>query len=82
MKAGNSKKSKYIPIHDVCEKLSGTLTLLETLIPFHVLSTCDTVSCFLVHSKKKAWKMFIKDYHLLQDLGKSVLNQQMLIDAE
>ena len=82
MKAGTSKKPKYIPIHDVCEKLSGTLPLLETLIPFHALSGCDTVSYFLGHSKKTAWKLFIKDYHLLQDIGKGVLNEQMLKDAE
>lgn len=82
MKAGTLKKPKYIPIHDVVENLSGTLPLLETLIPFHVLSGCDTVSYILGHSKKTGRKLFIKDYLLLQDLGKGVLNEQILKDAE
>lgn len=51
MKAGTSKKQRFIPVHTIYERL--TKPIVEVLIPFHeVLFTgSDTTSFFAVHSR-------------------------------
>jgi hypothetical protein len=82
MKAGTSKRRKYIPVHDIRQKLSFSNPVFETLIPFHAITGCDTVSYFAGHSKKTAWKIFTTDNHLLKDLGKGELTHNTMRDAE
>ena len=47
MKAGTQKKPKYIPVHNVVNSVSQNV--LETLIPFHTLTGCDTTSFIAQH---------------------------------
>ena len=55
MKAGTSKKPKYLPIHTIRERLKNSVSKIETILPFHAITGCDTVSFFAGHSKKTAW---------------------------
>lgn len=82
MKAGTSKRRKYIPVHDIRHNLPFSNSVFETLIPFHAITGCDTVSYFAGHSKKTAWKLFTTDNHLLKDLGTGELTQNTMKDAE
>lgn len=82
MKAGTAKKPKYIPVHEVYQSLSGQIPDLTTLIAFHSLTGCDTVSHFAGHSKKTAWKTFLNDTNLLANLGKGELSDQTRVSTE
>ncbi|RXM29763.1 hypothetical protein EOD39_8503 [Acipenser ruthenus] len=70
MKAGTAKHRKYIPVHEIKQKLSFTKLVFEAVLPFHAITGCDSVSYFSGHSKKTAWKVFNTHNHLLKDLGK------------
>ena len=67
MKAGTQKKNKYIPVHNVVNSVSQNV--LETLIPFHTLTGCDTTSFIAQHSKMTAWNTLVSHSHLIQNLG-------------
>ena len=82
IKSGTSKCRKYIPVHDIKQTLSFSNSKFETLIPFHAITGCDTVSYFAGHSKKSARKLFITDSDLLMDLGKGELTDNILRNAE
>lgn len=82
MKVGTAKQRKYIPIHKVRDNLSLHSSVLETLIPFHAVTGCDSVSFFAGHGKKTAWKIFITDNHLLKNLGTGELTDNTIKDAE
>ncbi len=53
MKAGTSKAPKYFPVHEIHKLLSPDQ--LDTILAFHALTGCDSVSQFSGHSKKTAW---------------------------
>ena len=82
MKAGTSKKQKYVPVHTVCSELSFTQSVSLALLPFHALTGCDTVSFLAGHSKKTAWKVFKEQHHLLVGLGNGELNDDKIKSAE
>lgn len=82
MKAGTSKHQKYIPVHDIQQALQFTQPVFEALIPFHAVTGCDTVSYFAEHGKKRAWKVFITDNHLVKDLGRGELTPTKMKNAE
>lgn len=82
MKAGTSKKQKYIPVHTVCSELLFGPTVAQALLPFHALTGCDTVSFLAGHSKKTTWKVFKEHYELLIDLGNGDLNDDKIKSAE
>lgn len=63
MRTGTSKKPKYLPIHTVCERLRETIPELETILSFHAITGCDTVSYFAGYRKKTSWKTF-KEHHM------------------
>ena len=65
MKAGASKKHKYLPIHTIRELLKVTIPEVETILSFYAITGCDTVSYFAVHSKKTSWKKFTELHMLL-----------------
>ena len=51
MKAGTSKAPKYFPVHDIYNNLlSGQV---DTILTFHAITGCDSVSQFSGHGKKK-----------------------------
>ena len=63
------KKSKYFPIHELHQDLPKSQ--IESILAFHAITGCDSVSFIAGHSKKSAWKVFGTHYELLCDLGKS-----------
>lgn len=71
LKAGTSKAPMYIPIHEVVVTLGLEQPVLETILAFHAITGCDTVSYLLGHSKKTSWDAFLQHHRLLNELGKS-----------
>ncbi|KAG1682470.1 Retinal homeobox protein Rx1 [Nymphon striatum] len=82
LKAGTSKKPKYVPIHDIRKQLGFSDQVYETIPAFHAITGCDTVSYFSGHSKKSAWNVFIEHNDLLKDLGRSPTLSTAENDAE
>ena len=64
MKTGTSKKTKYLPVHTLYEKLKDLLPCVdvETILSFHAFTGCDTVSYIAGHSKKTAWREKIRHW--------------------
>ena len=52
MKAGTSNAPKYFPVHEIRMLLS--IDLVDTLLAFHAITGCDSVSQFSGHGKKPA----------------------------
>ena len=69
LKAGTYKKPKYFPTHQLHQDLPKSQ--IESILAFHAITGCDSVSFIAGHSKKSAWKVFGTHYELLCDLGKS-----------
>lgn len=82
MRAGTSKKPKYLPIHAIRERLNGTIPEVETILSFHAITGCDTVSYFAGHSKKTSWKTFTQHHMLLRNLGNGDLDDTTVKSAE
>ena len=79
MMAGTAGKQKYISVNDVCRKLpAGSM---ESLLPFHALTGCDTTPYVFGHTKKSAWTVFLKHHDLLMELGVRPLNDPHLKHA-
>lgn len=80
MSTGLKSKKPFIPVH----KIELSELQLKTIIPFHALTGCDTVSQFASIGKKTAWKIFREDSsasYLLQ-LGSKDINAEMLQQVE
>ena len=76
MKAGTSKDPKYFPVHDIHKLLSDDQ--VDTLLAFHALTGCDSVSQFSGHGKKTTWQVFKQPITLiLLALGRA-LSQKIL----
>ena len=71
LKAGTSKKPKYIPIHEIRNTLALEQSVLDSIPAFHAITGCDTVSFLSGHSKKTSWDVFLEHHKLLEPLGKS-----------
>ncbi|KAG1683971.1 hypothetical protein GQR58_009569 [Nymphon striatum] len=69
LKAGTSKKPKYIPIHEIRNTLSFEEPVLDALLAFHAITGCDTMSYLMGHSKKTSWDVFLEHNKLLQKIG-------------
>lgn len=54
---GCGKYRKFIPIHEICVKLSPEICI--NLLAFHSVTGCDTVSTFCGIGKKTAWKVWM-----------------------
>ena len=82
MKAGISKEPKYFPAHTIREVLSADQ--IDTLLAFHAVTGCDSVSQFGGHGNKTAWQVFEKHHKDLADLGigKGYLTENMVVSAE
>jgi len=82
MRSGTSKKPEYLPIHTVCKRLRETIPELETILSFHAITGCDTVSYFAGHRKKTSWKTFKEHHMLLRNLGNLDLDDSTAKSAE
>lgn len=80
MKAGTSKKQKYIPVHEI--RLILTHDQVVSLLAFHAITGCDSVSQIAGHTKKTAWMVFKTDYNLLNGLGENPLTTDSCKNAE
>ena len=66
MKSGTAKKQKYLPIHDIHQQFQKSE--LDSLIAFHAITGCDSVSYLAGYGKKTAWKTFKSHPTLLQNV--------------
>ena len=85
MKAGTFKKPKiYSCAHyPPTSNIQGMSSChLESLLAFHSLTGCDSVSHLVGHSKKAAWKVFQADSQLLRNLGTGVAMADVFKSAE
>ena len=84
MKTGTSKKTKYLPVHTLYEKLKDLLpgVDVETILSFHAFKDCDTVSYIAGHSKKTAWRVFLEDPTLVSNIGKGEMCRETIQSAE
>lgn len=80
MKAGTSKAPKYLPVHEIHKLLSSDQ--LQTLLAFHAVTGCDSVSQFSGHSKNTAWQVFLKHHTDLLGLGKGPITKEILRSTE
>ena len=56
--------------------------IVDTLLAFHAITGCDSVSQLLGHSKKTAWKVFQEQHQLLNGLGRGKLTPVTASAAE
>ena len=83
IRAGTSKKPRYLPIHTICERLKKTIIPeVEAILPFHAITGCNTVSYFAGHSKKTSWKTFTEHHMLLRNRGNGNLDDLTMTSAK
>lgn len=86
MRAGTSKKQKYIPVHqliaDVLPSFNISPADTQLLLPFHSVTGSDTTSFILGHSKKTAFMKFVKHKELLAGLGVEPLTTNTIKKVE
>lgn len=80
MKAGTSKDPKYFPVHDIHKLLSDDQ--VDTLLAFHAITGCDSVSQFSGHGKKTAWQVFEQHHTDLTGLGKGPFTEDLVTSTE
>ena len=82
MKGGMSKKSKYLPIHTTREHLKQSIPQVESILSFHSIMGCDTVSYFAGHSKKTVFKTFTEHQMFLKNLRSGDLDSFTMTSVE
>ena len=80
MKAGTSKHPKYIPVHDIRRQV--TIDQVSSILAFHAITGCDSVSQLSGHSKKTAWRVFQHHHSNLSHLGKGQFTENISKSAE
>ena len=80
MKAGTSKHPKYIPVHDIHRQVP--IDQVASMLAFHAITGCDSVSQLSGHSKKTAWHVFQHHHSNLSHLGKGHLTEEISKSAE
>jgi len=80
MKAGTSKHPSYVPIHDIRRQIS--IEQVSSILAFHAITGCDSVSQFSGHSKKTAWRVFQHHHRILSHLGNGHRTEDIIKSAE
>ncbi|KAG1689630.1 hypothetical protein GQR58_007711 [Nymphon striatum] len=75
---GLKVKRPFIPIHSI----SLPDEQIQTLIAFHSLTGCDSVSQFADIGKKTAWKVFMQEGACLRKLGSAKIDDRIIKDVE
>ena len=70
------KAEMYCPVHEI--QMLVSFVLVDTLIAFHALTGCASVSQLSGHGKKIAWAVFKQHHTDLIDLGKGYLTETLL----
>ena len=74
------KAGMYFPVHEIQMLLS--IDLVDTLLAFHAITGCDSVSQFSGHGKKTA-RVISKQYHTdLIGLGKGSITENIAKSTE
>ena len=82
MKAGTSKKPKYIHMNELIISWELSSESALALMPFHALTGSDTTLYFAGHTKRKALLIFLDNTELLSQLGKDPLTDATVKDCE
>ena len=83
MKSGTFAKPQYIPVHKIWENIPLEDNVIETILPFHAITGCDSVSYLSGHTKKTVWEVFEKHHQLLKDLGRTTrVSDKVARDAD
>ena len=80
VKPGTSNAPKCFPVHEIRMLLS--IDLVDTLLAFHALTGCGSVSQFSDHGKKTAWAVFEQHHTDLIGLGKGSLTENIATSTE
>ena len=80
MKAGTSKHPKYVPVHDIRRQVP--IEQVSSILAFHAITGCDSVSQLSGHSKKTAWRVFQYHHSNLSHLGKGHITEDITKSAE
>lgn len=80
MKAGTSKHQRYIPVHDIHRQVP--IEQVSSILAFHAMTECDSVSQLSGHSKKTAWRVFLHHHSNLSHLGKGHIKEDITKSAE
>ena len=72
MKAGTSNAPNYVPVLEI--RMLLYIDLVDTLLSFHAITECDSVSQFSGHDKKTTWAVFKQHYTDLIGLGHGSLS--------
>ncbi|KAG1681488.1 hypothetical protein GQR58_011811 [Nymphon striatum] len=75
---GLKAKRPFIPIHSI----SLPDEQIQTLIAFHSLTGCDSISQFADIGKKTAWKVVMKEGACLRKLGSAKIDDRIIKDVE
>ncbi len=78
--AGTQQKRRYIPIQEIHNGLEPNVR--SNLLAFHAVTGCDTTSQFAGHGKRTAWKTFLTHPQLLDELGRTPLNDGVVKAVE
>ena len=78
MQTGNFKYPKFIKVHEIYIQN----IMPESLVGFHSITGCDTISHFRGYGEKKSWKVFEKHSELLKNLGVGSLTEETIFSAE
>ena len=79
-KAETSNAPKYFPVHEI--RMLPYMNLVDTLLAFHAITGCDSVSQFSGHGKKTAWAVFKQHHTDLASLGKGSLTLDTLLHQQ
>ena len=64
------------------ENLKQPIPEVETILFFHAMTGCDTVSYFAGHSKNTSWKTFTEHHMLLRNLENGDLDDSTVRTVE
>ena len=74
------KAEMYCPVHEI--QMLVSFVLVDTLIAFHALTGCDSVSQLSGHGTKIAWAVFKQHHTDLIDLGKGYLTENIATSTD
>lgn len=74
------KKQLYVPIHEICEKLSTDLK--QNILAFHFLTGSNFTSRSYGIGKAAGWKVYEKNAKLLSNLGDKTLTRESINSTE
>ena len=81
MKAGTSKKPKFIPVNDVINAWDLHPETALALLPFHAITGSDTSSYLAGHNRKTGLVVFLENMKLISNLGQDPLLSTETIDS-